>query len=387
MNILLVVPWDQEYGGVASVVGNLARQFQKQGHQTFFLHPGENDALETRRTKWLFPGYRLNLREPFLPDFPLKSIGAFFYYLLPTLRQLWQLLSKNNIDIVHIHYPGESGIYFALLRRFCRFKLVASIHGADLFPNGKPKSHYSRSIQFLLNTADLIITPSQNTLKAVITVFPHLQSKGMFIHNGINLDEFVPESFLPFSGKEYILCVATHEYKKGIDVLIQAFARFNSSKAGLELWLVGEGPIRGELEQLVRDLDLETRVKFLGSRNRAEIWKLMHQCTLFVLPSRAEPFGIVLLEALACRKPIIATAVGGIPEIIEHGKNGILVEPENPEVLSTAIETVLQNKELQETLSWNGYESVKYRFQWETAATKYVSVFQRLLATKEGSFQ
>ncbi len=387
MNLLLVVPWDQEYGGVASVVGNLARQLHKKGHQTFFLHPGDTDILETRTTKWHFPGYRLNLRDPFIPDVPVKSIVAFFYYLFPTLRQLSRLLVEQKINIVNIHYPGESGIYFALLRKFCRFKLVVSIHGADLFPNGKPKSHYSRSIQFLLNTADLIITPSQNTLKAVITVFPHLQSKGMFIHNGINLDEFVPESFLPYSGKEYILCVATHEYKKGIDVLIQALARLNSSKAGLELWLVGEGPLHGELEQLVRDLDLKTRVKFLGSRNRAEIWKLMHQCTLFVLPSRAEPFGIVLLEALACRKPVIATAVGGIPEIIEHGKNGILVEPENPEVLSTAIETVLQDKELQEIMGWNGYETVKHRFQWETAATRYVSVFQGLLGTKEESFQ
>ena len=95
---------------------------------------------------------------------------------------------------------------------------------------------------------------------------------------------------------------------------------------------------------------------------------------------RVEPFGIVLLEALASRKPIVATKVGGIPEFVEHGVIGLLVEPDNPSVLSDAMATILQNPILADTLATNGYELVRAHFNWKVAATKYERAFQALVA-------
>ena len=125
---------------------------------------------------------------------------------------------------------------------------------------------------------------------------------------------------------------------------------------------------------------MNDRVQFLGSRNLEEIADLMRRSRLFVLPSRAEPFGIVLLEALASKKPIVATKVGGIPEFIEHGVNGLLVEPDDPGVLSEAMATVLQNPTLADTLATNGYKLVHERFDWKVAAEKYERAFQALVA-------
>lgn len=381
MNILIVTPWDQEYGGVASVVGNLALQMQKKGHNVLFFHPGASDSLERTITKWNFQGYKLRLRSPFLPNRPIKSVLAFCIYLFRTLRQLYGVLSKNRIHVVNIHYPGEGYVYFALLRKLCSLKLVISVHGADLFPDGKKREAYSRALQFLMNSADLLVTSSRNMLQDVLAIFPKLAPKSCFIHNAVNMDEFEPGGlFQPAAVKEYILCVATHKYKKGLDILIRAFKELSRIHSQAELWLVGNGPMKEELEALTRELGLSSRIMFLGPRNRDEVRKLMQGCALFVLPSRAEPFGVVITEALANHKPVVATAVGGIREIIQNGVTGILVEPDNPHAMSEAMQAVLENEELRDRLAINGYESVKRHFQWEIAGTRYESAFSGLIS-------
>ena len=380
MNILTVVPWDQEYGGVASVVGNLAREMKRKGHNVSFLFPGDSNALKARVTKWNFPGYELRLRSPFFAERPLKSRIAFLGFLLPTLLQLIVLLVRHRIEIVNIHYPMDEDIYFAVLRKILRIKLVVSAHGADFLPDGKPKEDYSKAVQTLMRSVDLLVTPSRSSLAEVLVLFPELQRKGIWIHNAVDLNELEPDANTPDPCTDYILCVAAHVYKKGLDILIRAFKELRDTHQNLELYLVGDGPLREDLKRLTQELGLTARVKFLGSRNRQEIKKLMRGCKLFVLPSRHEPFGIVITEALASQKPVVATAVGGIREIIENCETGILVEPENPSALVMAMRTVLEDAKLGERLGHRGHELVKERFRWEIAAARYESAFSKLLS-------
>lgn len=375
MNVLIVVPWDQEFGGVASVVGNLAVLLEKKGHRICFLIPGAEDGLRPKVTKWKFPGYELKLRLPFDQRVPVKSTVAFVYYLFHTLRWVSSVLRNNRIDIVNIHYPGEQYVYFAVLRRLFPFKLVVSVHGTDLLPDGKPAESYSWAIRFLMNSADLLVAPSFNTLEHVLAKFPHLRQKALYIHHGINMNEFESSDIGENLGSEYVLCVASHHSYKAIDVLIKAFRSVRLMHEKVELRLAGDGPLRAELEQLAHDLGISNLIKFLGWQNRGQIKDLIHGCSLLVLPSRAEAFGIVLLEGLACRKPIVATATDGIPEIIQDGLTGILVEPEDPGALSEAILEMLNNKPRAQRMADAGYESVKQHFQWATAAEKYETAF------------
>ncbi len=377
----MVVPWDQEYGGVASVVGNIGRHIQRQGHTVMFLHPGETDSLRCQTTKWNFPGYELNLRPPCVQGVRAKSIAAFVFYLLPTIRQLGRLLSQNKIEVVNIHYPGEHFVYFALLRKLGCFKLVVSVHGADLFPDGKPQKAYSRTIRFLMRSADLVVTPSRSTLQDVLAVFPHIRSRAIFIHNAVNMSEFLADESVSEVRTEYVLCVANHNVKKAIDVLLRAFNALDRTHEKVELWLVGDGPLREDLDRLARTLHVDHRVRFLGSRSREEIKRYMKECLFFVLPSRAEPFGIVILEALASRKAVVTTFVGGIPEIIRDGVTGLLVEPDNPDALAAAMRVLLRDEALRERLANSGYESVKQRFEWDVAGARYESAFRTLLGT------
>lgn len=383
MNVLIVVPWDQEFGGVASVVGNVARQLEKKGHGIWFLHPGEAHSLQTKVTKWNFPGYELNLRNLFVREHPIKSVAGFVLYLSHTLLQLHELLRRHDIDIVNIHYPIGSSIYFSWLRWFDRFKLVISVHGADLFPGGETIDRYPKPLRVLMNSADWLVAPSQSTLDAALVRFPALRLTSSAVHNAVDLGEFQQVDSRGPQARPYILCVALHHIHKALDVLIRAFETFHRTHPEVELWLVGDGPYRGELETLVRQLGLTESVRFLGLQGRSAVCRLLAECSLFVLPSRVEPFGIAIIEALASGKPVVSTKVGGIPEIIENGSNGILVEPDDPQALYEAMRTVWDDPALARRLAAAGQVTVKQHFQWEIPAARYEAIFLNLLGQND----
>ena len=380
MRILLVSPSDEAFGGVTSVVGNLARYLQSHSHEVIFLHPGRALLPKSKTTKWGFRGFDLRLQAPFGKRHPVISLALFLIFFPIGIYQLARLIQRHRIEIVNVHFPHNHCFYFGLCRRILPFRLVTSIHGADLFPNGKPKISYSRTIRFLLFSSDLLVAPSQSYQKDFSSVFPALNGKTIFIHNGIDLDELrAPQEGNRGEQDRYILCIAAHNVKKGLDVLIRAVALLRDVDPPFKVLLVGDGPLRPQLEELVRSLGIEERIKFLGWQERSEIVNLLHWCEAVVLPSRSEPFGIAVIEGLASQKPVVATTVGGIPEIIESGKNGILVEPDNPAALAEALITVLRDSFLQRALASNGYATVQERFRSENMGSTYETILADLL--------
>jgi glycosyltransferase involved in cell wall biosynthesis len=379
MTILLVVPWDQEYGGVASVVGNLARYLSRRGHRVLFLHPGDGNRIRPRTTAWGFSGYDINLRTPFIAARPLRSILGFLAHLPSTLYQLWRLLRSEGIQVVNVHYPGDQFFLFAVLRWLRSMKLVVSVHGADVLPDGRPRARYGWLFRAFLASADAVVAPSQAFLEDVIRLFPRTKPRALFVHNGIDLQELAGvDSTTPAIRGHYLLCIAAHNSKKALDVLLRAFTSISAGVRSLRLVLVGDGPLRREHEQLARALSLQERVDFLGSRSRSEVVRLLRECELFVLPSRSEPFGIVVAEALACRKAVVASAVGGIPEIIEDGRSGVLVKPDDPDALARAVLELLADEGRRESLGRAGYERITALFSYDAMGASYENLYSRL---------
>jgi L-malate glycosyltransferase len=381
MRILLIVPWDHTIGGVASVVGHLARYLKSHGHEVLFLHPGGKNFLSEKTTRWGFRGVDLALRGTYYANHPVRSVLTFLVFFPIVMSQLIRLIRRYRIQIVNIHFPKDCFMYFALCRWLLPIKLVSSVHGNDLFPDGWRLPRYPWGLRFLLFSSDAIVAPSKSFAQDTLTVFPGLENRTHFIHNGVDIKELSHQDKKdnPARQGKYVLCIATLNRKKALEVLIEAFALLKNDERSIKLVLVGDGPLRGRLEELSSRLELRDRVSFLGEKGRAEVVNLLHGCELLVLPSRAEPFGIVILEAMASRRPVVASAVGGILEIIEDGISGILVEPDNPAALAQAILAILRDDALQRAIVSNAHERVLQFFRSEHSGALYDSLFADLL--------
>ena len=380
MNFLLVLPMDEERGGVVSVAENLAKYLQAHGHTVLFLHPGPAVLLKTRVTKQGFEGIELRLGFPFAPPRRLISALAFPFLFPVVLLQLLLFLRRHRIHVVNLHFPVDRFFYMAICRSLLRFRLVTSIHGNDAFEidhgPSRPKKRYSHAFRFLMESSDLIVLPSDVYRQRFLEVFPQVRDRTIAIHNCVDTAQFTPADSEPGRRRDpYILCVAALDVYKGIDVLLHAAKPLLVDDPSLGLVLAGEGPLRMELEGLAASLGIRKQTQFVGHKPGAEIARLLQGCEVFVLPSREEPFGIVLIEAMACRTPIVATAVGGIPEIVEHQKSGILVEPDNPAALTEGIRRVLRNSELRKTIADNGHSRVMERFCLVHNGTSYEKAF------------
>jgi glycosyltransferase involved in cell wall biosynthesis len=381
MGVLLVVSSDEEIGGVPYVVGNLARYLKGRGHHVTFLIPGRANLLEQKVTKLGFPCFEINLQMPIGERHPLISLALFAIRFPIAVYQLISLICRERIQVVNPHFPADCFCYLAVCRLLVRIRLVTSVHGADFFPGGRPKTRYSWASRFLLRVSDVITVPSRAYRKDFLSLFPQLEGKTTAIHNGVNIEElgfvYREDGQLPFG--RYILCVAAHNEKKGIDTLLQAFALLRTVDASVKLVLAGDGPLRPQLEELGRSLGIDREVIFLGQKGRSDVVGLLRGCELFVLPSRSEPFGIAVIEALACRKPVVSTKVGGILEIIEDGVNGVLVEPDDPNALAEAIVTMLASPILQRLMGENGYNSVQKSFLADNTGAAYEATYASLI--------
>jgi len=385
VQILIVTSADETVGGVPYVIGNLARHLQKRGHEIIFLYSGTSLSFKRKTTQWGFTGFSLNLQVPFGERHPIISLPLFAFRFPVALVQLIRFIHKHRIQVINVHYPAECFFYFALCREILPIKLITSVHGADLLPGGRPRPFYPKTIELLLRASDRIVTPSNAHGQDIGRIFPQLRNKIACVHNGVDLTEFenVLRDSADSNRSPYILCVAMHNEKKGIDVLLRAFALVRNHKPELRLVLAGDGPLRPRLEDLARSLGIADKVEFLGRQGRIEVAELLRKCDVFVLPSRSEPFGVVLVEAMACRKPIVATTVGGIPEIIENRKNGILVRPDDHNALADALLNVLNDTTLRRDLAESGHATLQKRFRIEHTGSAYEKLFDSLLVDQK----
>ena len=382
MNVLLVVPWDEKRGGVISVVDNLARHLQAAGHHVLFFHNGGPLILRSGVTRLGYSGVRLRLTMPFGPGFRgvLRTLVFPFIFLSNLIQLMWFLRSRR-IDIINLHYPTDPCLYFAVCRRFLQLRLVTSVHGRDAFYQERPKAAYTRAFRFVIESSDLAILPSEAYRRKLLEAFPSVHDRAIFIHNGIDPAQFSPaENLQQTNGRNrYVLCVAELQEYKAIDVLLHAAARLFASDPSLTLVLAGDGPLRGDLEALASTLGIRRQTMFLGTQGANEIARLLQGCEAMVLPSRMEPFGIALIEAMACKAPVVASRVGGIPEIVDHETTGILVEPESPEALAAELRRVLTDHDLRRRIIDNGYSRVIERFCSTHNGMAYLTAFASLL--------
>jgi glycosyltransferase involved in cell wall biosynthesis len=366
-------------GGVCQVVLNLANELNVHGTYRPVVIVNEWAAarprMETRAgVQYVF----LRMREP--PDNSVRL----FKRILGSIsvwresRRILRLIRTLNIQVINSHYPTLAGGMFVAGR--CTVagrpvKVIFSLHGMDIVGAADWPEYLARYV-FMLAHGNAVVAVSHAFAELVKCVAPPLACKVSVIHNGVSAETI--RNYEPMNAAlpaRYILNVATFEAKKGQCHLVTAFSQIAGVYPDLHLVLAGrDGGALNDLTRQVSHLGLDERVLFLLDVPHAKIGALFASATLFCLSSLAEPFGIVLLEAGVFSLPVVATRVGGVPEVIRDKKDGILVDGGDSTQLADGIRALLDAPDLAGAFGASLHERVLREFSWRQAVERYVSL-------------
>jgi glycosyltransferase involved in cell wall biosynthesis len=295
-----------------------------------------------------------------------------------------QLLATRRFDLLHAHDFKANAVALRVASRHpCR--TVATFH---LHTHGSARLLlYELVDRWQLARFDAVIAVARalegdpglsRVARSRIAVVPNGIDSGRFEAVAAR-DRVAAESLLTAEGDgPLVLSVGRLARQKGIDLLVRAVARLREEVPGLRLAVAGDGPEGPRLERLACELGVERRVRWLGAR--PEIAGLLSAADLVAVPSRSEGLPYVVLEALALGRPVVAAAVGGIPELVRDGEEGWLVPPGDVEALAAALASALSAPEEMARRAAAGRERVRASFQAREMAQRTAAVYRRLAA-------
>ena len=229
--------------------------------------------------------------------------------------------------------------------------------------------------------ADAVICISEFTRAQLMYLSePEHWKKLCIVHSGVELDRYVP-SALPESPGLSVLCVARFVPAKGLELLVDAVGALRGRGADVRVTLVGEGPLGRSLRSRAERLGMAEHVVFPGPVGQDDMAGYYAECDVFCLPSFAEGVPVVLMEAMASGRPVVATRIAGIPELVEDGVSGLLVAPGSTEQLTRALERLAASRELRVRMGLAGRRKVEERFDSRRCAAQAADVFRALVAS------
>lgn len=262
------------------------------------------------------------------------NIGTVIAFRRGLIKIIKNLYNRENIDIVHLHSCIWGGIGAVSASRKLNIPLVITEH-SSYYSRYRVKMIEKLILRYSFKSANKVISVS-NSLREIISKY---KSNIEVIPNMVDCDKVLSiinkKNNLGEEGQFTFLSLCYLKKNKGVDILIRAFSTYFRGKE-VKLIIAGDGPERESLENLSKELGILEQVEFKGALNRDEVYKVMSNCNIFVLPSRFETFGVVLIEALANGKPVISTRNGGANDIVTD-ENGILVDIDDIEGLGKAM--------------------------------------------------
>jgi glycosyltransferase involved in cell wall biosynthesis len=302
---------------------------------------------------------------------------------------IWAIASlcKNRqIDIIHAHL--QKAFLSSLLATYlCTSRLILHEHG-PIFRGGAG-CLYRLFLRLLGPRADAIVANSEAAKSAVQRTMRDPEVPITVVPNFIDVKQFDPDRYdrdsiresLGFEGNKFVIgFVGRLDRAKGADLLVEAAALLRDREDRYRFYMVGDGPQRAHLESRIRKLGLDQMVVLTGLRENTAA--LMRAFDIGVVPSRREAFGIAALELMRMRVPVIASPVGGLPELVRDGRTGILLERSNAETIAQAIRRLAQDQALREQLSRSGFEHAGL-FDGHRAVEQIVNIYERLMSVKK----
>ncbi|ABO35883.1 glycosyl transferase, group 1 [Methanococcus maripaludis C5] len=285
-------------------------------------------------------------------------------YILNGYKIGKKIIQDEKIDLIHSHHAAPQGFLGAVLGKKCGIPTVLTLHGSDVL--NLSKSTFGKYFfNYAVNNSEKIICVSKflkNNLKSNFDIESNV------IYNGFD------EELFNSSNKDcdYGLFVGSLVEQKGIFYFSESIKNIN-----FNFKIIGNGPLYNKILDFIKLNDIEN-VELLGQKSQSEVSEYLKNCSFLVLPSISEGLGMTIIEAMACKKAVIGTDVGGIPELIKDGINGYIVSPKDTKVLKDKINLLVNDKNLRKSLGKEGLNYSK-NFSWEISSKKTYEIYNSLL--------
>lgn len=321
----------------------------------------------------------------FYPTLPIENVDIrympCFNKNLAFLKtwKIKKLIREFSPDILHAHYASSCGLVGALTG-FHPF--VLSVWGDDIleFPSKSPI--HRLAVKNTIMRADYVTATSNMLAGETLNLINH-QREVIVIPFGVDLDKFKPAR--KSSGDKVVIGTARgFTPKYGLEYLIRAFARLQKSYPRIELILIGDGPLFPAMKNLVKSLGVIETVKFTGAIPNDEVAVRIREFDIFVMPSVGEGdiFGVAAVEAMATGLPVVATRVGGLPEVVEDGKTGKIVEPADVDSLVRGLESYILSETLRIEHGKQGRIKAEKNYNWLQNAGMMETLYQKIMEKK-----
>ncbi len=363
------------YGGSGAVATELGLELAQRGHEVHFVSYARPFRLDPFRERVFF-------HEVEMEDYPLFEHPP---YSLALAVALHDTARKHELDLVHVHYaiPHATSAWIAheMLGEERDLKIVTTLHGTDITLVGLHPSFHAITRFSILRSHGLTAVSEflkRETVRDFTVPEERVEVIPNFIDTAVYRPGLVPShrATLAPDGEKIVMHISNFRAVKRAEDVVSVFAKL-TAKQPSRLVLVGDGPERPRVLMRAEELGVRDRVMFLGKHT--SVHEVLSCADLFLLPSASESFGLVALEAMACGAPVVASNVGGLPEVIEHGTSGYMFDVGDIDAMAEAGLRIMGDDEHWRSLSEAGRALAEERFSSERVVPQYERYYEQVL--------
>ena len=367
------------YGGSGVVATELGQELAARGHDVHFITSA--------------PPIRMNLSSPNIHFHQAEVVSYPLFdhspYTLSLAVKMLEVFEAEKLDLLHVHYAIPHSVSALLARQMAapkRLPFITTLHGTDITLVGN-NHNFLPITRYSIEQSDGVTSISKYLLDRTIKEFD-IKRQIEVIPNFVNCELYSPHpdpelraAWAP-NGEAIVMHLSNFRPVKRILDVVQIFALIRE-KMPAKLVMVGDGPDREAAEELAMKLKIAQDVLFLGKQN--DVHLKLSQADLFLLPSELESFGLAALEAMACEVPVIATNVGGLPEVIQHGVDGYLVEPGDVQQAAKYAVDLLSRPDRGREMGQLARINAKKNYCANDVIPMYERYYERILAQKSSA--
>lgn len=351
-------------GGIQVLSKRALVRLRQRGYEPAVIATFAGEDVPERDEVEGIPVYRLPFRQA-LENRDLESI-------IRCRKELARLKNELRPDMIQLNFSGPSGYFLLATAQHADPPLVMAVrHPLDRMTE-KADSLVSR----LLRASTWVTGNSRSTLAEAIAAAPEIEPRSSVIFNGLKVPE-QPPTRLSVDPPE-LLCLGRLVYDKGFHVAVEAFASVRRRFPEARLTIAGDGPERASLEAQAKSSGLESAVRFTGLIDPKDVPEVLNQASIVLMPSREESFGLVALEAGLMGRPVIASDVGGLPEVVRHGVTGSTVPRDDAESLAGAAIRLLEDPARARAYGEAARQRGLNVFSLERYVDRYDALYRRL---------